>query len=596
MPMTNQSIAVRRSPVAAKATSQHPLRLLFNLYREDWGKLALASLIYIVKHSPVWIMPLITADIINIISSQGQIGLGRLWFDGFLLLIVLLQNIPTQYVYIRLLSLAIRRMESKLRSMLAQQLQLMSIGFYNQRSSGVLQAKVLRDVEIIEQLTRNVFQSFPAALLNLLAAIIVVAFRSPWFLVFFVATVPLAAIVLRTTRNPIQSSNSAFRHQVERLAARLSEMIQLIPITRAHAAEEEEMLKLDRRLVQFQNAGLRLDAVNSLFGAASWVSFNLFNGLCLLVAAWACYTQFLPLAIGDVVLMTSYFSILTGAVMELANLAPQITKGLESVHSVGEILDNEDIEDNEGKQRLDQVAGRFQFQHVHFSYPDTQRSSLYDLTLEVQPGETIAFVGPSGSGKSTLLNLVIGFLQPTAGTILLDGHDLQRIDLRSYRRHISVVSQETLLFDGSVRDNICYGLNNVSEATIEQALRDANALEFVLDMPDGLDTIIGERGTRLSGGQRQRLAIARALIRNPRVLILDEATSALDSISEGLIQGALERLMQGRTTFVVAHRLSTVRNADRIVVIEHGQIIEVGNHQSLVEQHGAYAQLQALQA
>ena len=216
--------------------------------------------------------------------------------------------------------------------------------------------------------------------------------------------------------------------------------------------------------------------------------------------------------------------------------------------------------------------------------------------LAVSPGETIALVGPSGAGKSTVLNLVIGFIRPTGGRILVDGRDMQAHDLRTYRRFLAVVPQESILFDGTVRDNVTYGLRGVPAEAVVAAVRDANAWDFVSQMPAGLDTPVGEKGARLSGGQKQRLAIARALIRNPRVLILDEATSALDTETEALIQEALARLMRGRTTFVVAHRLSTIRNARRIVVLDQGRIAEIGSHETLVRSGGLYARLHSRQA
>jgi ATP-binding cassette subfamily B protein len=275
---------------------------------------------------------------------------------------------------------------------------------------------------------------------------------------------------------------------------------------------------------------------------------------------------------------------------------PQLTRGLESIRSIGEVLQCPDLEDNEDKAAVTAVEGEFSFENVSFVYPGSALAALHDFSLEVPPGETIALVGPSGAGKSTVLNLVIGFIRPTGGRILIDGRDMQAHDLRTYRRFLAVVPQESILFDGTVRDNVTYGLRGVPAEAVVAAVRDANAWDFVSQMPAGLDTPVGEKGARLSGGQKQRLAIARALIRNPRVLILDEATSALDTETEALIQEALARLMRGRTTFVVAHRLSTIRNARRIVVLDQGRLAEIGSHEHLVRSGGLYARLHSRQA
>ncbi|MGB8214951.1 MAG: ABC transporter ATP-binding protein [Anaerolineales bacterium] len=570
---------------------ENPVRTFMYLYGDQRGRLVLAVLLYFIKASPVWAMPLVTAHIIDLVANGGPKTLENLWLTALILAAMLIQNIPMHYLYVRQISQAVRSMSTQLRSAIVHRLQQLSIDYYKSQSAGRLQNKVLRDVESIETLTRTLYDTGLGAIFAMIIAIITTSIRAPAFLLVFLVTVPVAAAVLRSLRGAMTERNAAFRVELERMSVRVIEMTHLIPITRAHGLEEDEIERVDATLSEVKHAGLELDATTAVFSGVSWVTFNLFNIGCLVFTAWSYYTRFIPISIGDIVLLTGYFNSLTNSVLQLTNTVPDIAKGFESIRSIGEVLQSPDLEHNQGKQAVERVRGEVVFENVSFRYPDGEADAVRDFSLTVRPGETVALVGPSGSGKTTVLNLVIGFIRPTTGRLRLDGTDMESLDLRTYRRFLSVVSQDTILFDGTVRENITYGLKFFSEAAVENALRDANALDFVEHLPLGLETNLGEKGARLSGGQKQRLAIARALIRDPRVLILDEATSALDTESEALIQEALEHLMRGRTTFVVAHRLSTIRNADRIIVMEAGRIAESGDHAQLLENNGVYARL-----
>lgn len=574
------------------------LRTLLLLYREERRRLVLALVFFVIKHSPVWIGPLVTARIIDIIADPEHHRPAELVTQGLWLALILLQNLPNHYLYIRHISGATRAIEMRLRLLLSEKLQRLSLlGSHHRHGTGALQSKLLRDVEVVGQLTTNLFQNIPGTVITLLVALGATAVRAPVFLGFFLLTIPLAGVLGRQLRRSLEERNRDFRREVEGLSGHLVEMIRLLPVTRAHGAEAAELGRLGRVLQSTYGAGLKLDGLNAIFGSIAWVSFHLVHASCLLVAGWLAYRHRSGITVGDVVLLAGYFSSLTSGVLELANVVPQITKGFESIRSIGEILESTDVEENEGKPAIAEVSGHLAFEAVSYVYPNEGgpgTRALDGVSLTVRPGETLAIVGPSGAGKSTLLNLLIGFLRPTAGRILLDGHDLTAIDLRSYRRFLSVVPQETLIFDGTVADNIRHGAGPVSPERLRQALADANALEFVERLPQGVDTRVGEGGARLSGGQRQRLAIARALVRDPRLLILDEATAALDSESEALVQEALGRLMRGRTTVVVAHRLSTIRHATRIAVLSEGRLVEYGTPAELLGQSGLYARLHTL--
>ncbi|WP_432827783.1 ABC transporter ATP-binding protein [Dactylosporangium sp. CA-092794] len=573
---------------------RRPVRTTFRLLAPSRWRLVLATLAFAVKDSPIWLLPVITANIIDVVVQHRPIT--QLWLNAGVLAVIVLQNIPMHLVWVRQMSLIVRHLGMDLRSTLAGRLQQLSIGFHTKAGASLLQTKLVRDVENVEVMLQQVAASGTSAVLTLVGAMVLTAIRVPQFVPLFLLVVPCTAGLVAMVRRRSGARNEEFRRRVEELSARVDEMAHLMPITRAHALEQEAVHRLRGTVEGVRAAGLRLDRVNGRFGAMSWVTYQLLGAACLIGAGWAAWTGFAPVSAGDVVLLSSYFAVLTSSVIGLFGLAPIVTKGLESIRSIGEVLSAPDLELNEGKQRVSAVRGAIELERVGYHYPEAAAPALADISLSVAEGETIAFVGPSGSGKSTMLNLLIGFIRPTEGRVLLDGADMERIDLRSYRKHVSVVPQEPVLFDGTVWDNVTYGLRGMTEERVTRALADANALAFVEDLPHGWDTLVGERGALLSGGQRQRLAIARALVRDPRVLLLDEATSALDSESEALVQQALTRLMRGRTTFVVAHRLATIRNADRIAVLDRGRLAELGTHAELVAAGGLFARLHGLQA
>jgi len=568
---------------------ESPIRTLFYLFEEQKLRVLLAFIFFSIKHSPTWIMPLLTANTIDLIASHKS--LSKLVINIVILAIVTLQNWPMNLLYVKFQSKAIREVENRLRSALVERMQQLTMGFYLKSNAGVLQTKVVRDVESIEQMVRNLSDGGSAAINGIIGAIVITAIKVPIFLPFFIVLAPLIAILISKLRFTLRSRNEEFRGEIENMSARVNEMTSLMPITRAHGLEESALQTMNDSFGNVKRAGFKLDIFNAKFGALSWVTFQMANVLCLAAASYCALRGKFGVTIGDVVLLTAFFGQLIGSVILLTSLMPTIAKGFASIRSLGEALESPDIEENANKPQISHVDGAVDFKKVQFKYPQGNRNAISHLTVSIKPGEMIALVGPSGSGKSTLINLVIGFLRPQSGTISIDGHDLSKFDLRTFRRFISVVPQESVLFEGSVRDNITYGLGSVSDQRVTEALQAANALDFVKDLPEGTNTLVGERGARISGGQKQRLAIARALIRNPKILILDEATSALDSESESAIQQALETLMQDRTTFVVAHRLSTVQKADLIIVLDKGELVESGRHSDLVGAGGLYQRL-----
>lgn len=603
--MTMKSFAAKTEPKKTVDTEKwfiecyrkyqgHPIAVLISLYKGNYHKFVMAVICFFIKHACVWVLPIITANIINDVTSKNVNTVRNIIIYACIEIGLIALNIPTNYLYTSYKSLATRYAETGLRKALIRKLQQLSISYHVATQSGRLQSKIMRDVEAVETLSTQMFLSILNIALNIGVALIVTASKSGIVFVFFLLTAPVAAITMVSFRTAMKKRNSEFRREMEETSARVMEMVELVPVTRAHALEDQEVQKMSGQLFDVAEKGYKLDLVQALFGSVGWAVFQVFQVICL------AFTGYLALKgriqAGDITLYQSYFATVVNQVSAIVTLLPTITKGIESVNSIGEVLLSEDIEQNEGKEALSQVQGVFDFNHVVFQYPNSAHPVLSDFSLHVRQGETIAFVGESGAGKSTILNLVIGFQLANEGTICIDGKDMKNIDLRSYRKYLAVVPQTSILFSGTIRENIVYGCESVSEEELKKVIKAANLKDLIDQLPEGLETKVGEHGGMLSGGQRQRISIARALIRNPKVIVLDEATSALDSLSEKLIQDALGNLTRGRTTFIVAHRLSTIRNADRIAVVRDGHCTECGTYEELMEQKGEFYRLKKLQS
>lgn len=570
------------------------LKILFGLYKNDYKNLLISAFFFILKQLPVWIVPIVTADLINTIINKPDNLVLHLVLDFVIALVAIVQNIPTHMIHAHFFNKAKRKVEAGLRGAMVRKLQQLSIGFHKEMQTGKIQSKVMRDVESVEALSSQIFQVVLRVIIDMTVTFFVVFTKSVPVFFMFLVCIPFFAFIMAKFRTPLRQKNREFRKTMENTSSSVIDMIELVPVTRAHALEKVEIKKITSEVTDAAQKGYMLDYIQSLFGSVLWVFMSIAQITCLFFTGYLAVKGVIK-DIGDITLYQAYFTALLGHVNGIVSILPIISKGLESVTSIGEILAAGDIENNAGKYRLKDLEGEFVFKNVSFKYDDDSLV-LNGLDLTVRKGETIALVGESGSGKTTIVNLVTGFYNATKGDVFVDGHNINDLNLHSYRKFLSVVPQKTILFSGTVKDNITYGNPNISKKRLDQVIEAAQLKSVIEKLPDGLETNIGEHGDKLSGGQRQRIAIARAIIRDPKVIIFDEATSALDSVSETEIQKAIDNLTSDRTTFIVAHRLSTIKKADKIAVIRDGTCVEFGTYDELMLKKGEFYNYKILQS
>ncbi len=476
-----------------------------------------------------------------------------------------------------------------LRSQLYRHVLGLSPAFFQARRTGELTSRLTSDVATVQGAVSQTLAHFTSQVVSLLGGIVVLLFINSQLTLFLLAVVPVVLAVALFFGRFLRRISTRFQDSVAGANAVAEEALAGIRVVKSFVAEAHESNRYTGLIAEsFALAKRRA------FGRAVFIPVTgllVFTGIAFVL--WFGGRQVLAGALqpGDLVAFLILTITIGAAVGTLTGLYTELQQAIGASRRIFELFDEQpSLSEPVNPVPLGPVEGRIEFNGVSFAYP-TGTKVLHDVSLVAEPGEVIALVGPSGAGKTSLVTLVSRFFDPQSGSITLDGRKLSDIALDDLRGNMGVVFQETVLFSGTILDNIRYGSFEASDDAAIEAARAANVLEFSDRLEDGLDTLVGDRGLTLSGGQRQRVAIARALLRDPRILILDEATSALDSESEALVQAALDRLMRGRTTFVIAHRLSTVHNADRIVVLEQGRIVQQGSHTELVGEGGLYRSL-----
>jgi ATP-binding cassette, subfamily B, bacterial MsbA len=533
------------------------------------------------------ILPLVVRNMINtVIVLKDHLLLNALTRD--LVLIILFQAafaVTHNYIF----GFVGHRMTTDFRIEFFSHIQSLSLRFFHNRRVGEILSRMSSDINVIQ----NALVSIPVAIfrqsITLLGGLAIIFYLN-WKLTGLILLVlPPLMLFARIFGKRLRAFAENVQDKLAKATVVLEEGVSSIKVVKSFAREDHEKKRFEKEIETAFEESVRKVRISSFFGP-----FIL--GLTFLVSAlliWYGGNQVMAGATtpGELAAFFLYALIIAGPIGTFVRIYTQIQEALGAVRRVYEILDTQPtVKSPENPVTLSRIEGRIQYENATFGYRE-EAPVLKNVNFEILPGETAALVGPTGAGKSTLVQLLQRFFDPDRGCVKVDGHDIRKLDLKNFREQIALVPQETLLFGGSIRENILYGKLDATEEEVVQAAKSANAHEFILKQENGYDTLVGEKGVKLSGGERQRIAIARALLKNPRILVLDEATSALDNRSEALIQEAMERLMAGRTTLIIAHRLSTVRNADKIIVLDAGSVVEIGRHDELMENESLYYEL-----
>jgi len=551
------------------------------------GVIALGFSLMVVNRVSGLILPASTKYLIDDVITKRQTS----WLTLIVLAVVaatILQGI-TSYLLTQVVSKASQRMITELRVQVRAHIGRLPVSFYDSTKTGVLLSRIMGDVEGIRNLLGTGLIEFVGGILTALLALVVLLRINVIMTITAIAILMAFGVGMNRGFEVVREIFRARPKINAEVTGRLIESLGGIRVVKGYHAESREAKVFAAGARRLLDNVLKTLTTTSLMTLSATTLIGLVSAAVMFLGAR--YILSGAMTLGTFVTFTIFLALLVAPAFQIVGIAPQITEALAGLERTRQIL-NEKCEDElPGRTlKLGRVEGRFLFENVGFAY-DTGKSVLHHISFEAEPGTVTALVGPSGAGKSTIIGLIAAFYVPTSGRVLLDKFDLAQVDLDSYRTQLGVVLQETFLFAGTIRENVAFSRPESSEEEILAVCRIARVDEFAEPLEKKYDTIVGERGVKLSGGQRQRVSIARAILADPRVLILDEATSSLDSESEAFIQQGLRHLMRGRTTFVIAHRLSTVRQADQILVLDAGQLVERGTHESLYVRRGRYYDL-----
>ncbi len=536
------------------------------------------------------VYPIITREMLNELIPNRQYR-DIIFFGSLLLVLYLIRALLDFFIQYQGHVIGVK-MQANMRSDMFNHLEKLPYGFYDGNETGKIMSRMTNDLWEVSELAHHGPENILISSISIVTAFVYLSTINIWLTLIIFACVPFLILISWALRKRMRNAFMESRKSVAEINGALESSISGIRVTKAFTNAEVEAEKFEKGNSSFVEARRKSYKAMGMFHSSTTFVTNVFNVIVLIAGGLFLYNG--DIKFGDYTAFILSVNLFLGPVNTLIGFMEQYQNGVTGFKRFLEIMDAEPELDLETATDIERVEGDINFKNVTYSY-EGDTDVLHDLSLEIKKGEMFALVGPSGGGKTTICHLIPHFYNVEKGEIFIDGKEIHDITMKSLRQNIGIVQQDVYLFNASIRDNILYGRPGATEEEVIEAAKRANIHDYVLTLENGYDTIIGERGVKLSGGQKQRLSIARVFLKNPPILILDEATSALDNTTEILIQRSLDELCKGRTTIVVAHRLSTVKNADKIAVVSEGRITELGNHDELVALGGTYAGLYKLQ-